>query len=60
MLIVTGDDHHGFTPDQAREAVSMIAHGQLAILLDTAPLEAPAACADLVLALWAVQTEMTA
>ena len=64
VLIVTGDDHHGFTPDQAREAVSMIARGQLAILPDTAyltPLEAPAACADLVLALWAgVQTEMTA
>ena len=56
VLIVTGDDHHGFTPDQAREAVSMIARGQLAILPDTAyltPHEAPAACADLVLALWA-------
>jgi pimeloyl-ACP methyl ester carboxylesterase len=56
VLIVTGADHHGFTPDQAREAVGRLAHGQLAILPDTAylaPLEAPAASADLVLALWA-------
>ena len=56
VLIVTGADHHGFTPEQAREAVGLLARGQLAILPDTAylaPLEAPAASADLVLALWA-------
>ena len=56
VLIVTGSDHHGFTPDQAREAVGMLARGQLAVVPDTAylvPLEAPAASADLVLALWA-------
>ena len=56
VLIVTGVDHHGFTPDQAREAVGLLARGQLAVIPDTAyltPLEAPAASADLVLALWA-------
>jgi pimeloyl-ACP methyl ester carboxylesterase len=56
VLIVTGADHHGFTPGQAREAVGMLAHGQLALLPGTsylAPLEAPEACTDLVLALWA-------
>lgn len=55
-LIVTGTDHHGFTPEQARQAAELLAHGEAAILPDTAylaPLEAPAACADLVLALWA-------
>ena len=56
VLIVTGADHHGFTPDQAREAVGMLAQGQLAVVPDAAylvPLEAPEGCADLVLALWA-------
>lgn len=55
-LIVTGTDHHGFTPAQAQEAVAMLARGELAVLPDTAylaPLEAPGASADLVLALWA-------
>ena len=63
VLIVTGSDHQGFSPEQARGAVDMIARGQLAILPDTAylaPVEAPAASADLVLALWAgVQAEAT-
>ena len=63
VLIVTGADHHGFTPEQAREAVAVLARGKLAVLPDTAylaPLEAPAASADLVLALWAgVEAEMT-
>jgi len=60
VLIVTGADHHGFTSDQAREAVGMLAQGQLAVVPDAAylvPLEAPEGCADLVLALWAgIQT----
>jgi len=60
VLIVTGADHHGFTPEQAQQAVDVLARGQLALLPDTAylgPLEAPAASVDLVLALWAgVQT----
>lgn len=63
VLIVTGADHHGFTPEQAREAVGMLARGRLAVLPDTAylaPLEAPEASADLVLALWAdVQAGVT-
>lgn len=56
VLIVTGADHHGFTPEQAQGAVAMLARGRLAVLADTAylaPLEAPAASADLVLGLWA-------
>ena len=55
VLIATGGEHSGFTPEQAREAVEALADGQLAVLPDTAylaPLEAPAAAADLVLALW--------
>jgi pimeloyl-ACP methyl ester carboxylesterase len=55
VLIVTGTDHHGFTPEQARRAVGVLPSGQLAVIPDTAylgPLEAPAASADLVLALW--------
>ncbi|MET0828224.1 MAG: alpha/beta hydrolase [Microbacterium sp.] len=56
VLIVTGADHHGFTPEQARASVRALARGQFAVLPDTAylaPLEAPAASADLVLGLWA-------
>jgi pimeloyl-ACP methyl ester carboxylesterase len=34
VLIVTGADHHGFSPDQAREAVGMLAQGQLAVVPD--------------------------
>lgn len=55
VLIVTGADHHGFTAEQAQDAVGVLARGRLALLSDTAylaPLEAPAASADLVLALW--------
>ena len=54
-LIVTGPEHHGFTPDQARAVVAQLTRGELAIVADTAyltPLEAPEAVADLVLALW--------
>lgn len=56
VLIVTGADHHGFTPKQARKAAGLLPHGQTAVIADTAylaPLEAPAASADLVLAMWA-------
>ena len=55
-LVVTGADHHGFTADQARAAVARLVRGELAVIPDTAyltPLEAPAATAELVLALWA-------
>lgn len=55
-LIVTGADHKGFTPEQARDVVAVLPQGRLALLPDTAylaPLEAPAASAALVLALWA-------
>ncbi|WP_341994973.1 alpha/beta hydrolase [Microbacterium sp. LWH7-1.2] len=62
-LVVTGADHHGFTPDQARAAVARLARGELAVVPDSAyltPLEAPAASADLVLALWArAESEVT-
>jgi pimeloyl-ACP methyl ester carboxylesterase len=64
VLMVTGADHHGFTPDQAREASAVLARGQLAIIPHTAylaPLEAPAESAHLVLALWAgIQVGATA
>ena len=63
VLLVTGTDHHGFTPEQAGEAVGLLARGRLAVLPDTAylaPLEAAKASADLVLALWAgVETGVT-
>jgi pimeloyl-ACP methyl ester carboxylesterase len=62
-LFVTGTDHDGFTPEQAHAAVVRLARGQLAIVPDTAyltPLEAPAASAELVLALWArAESEVT-
>ena len=56
---VLPDDRQG----QRDLVAGLIARGQLAILSDTAylaPVEAPAASADLVLALWAgVQAEAT-
>lgn len=57
-LIVTGADHHGFTPDQARAAVPLLQHGQVAVIPDAAyllPLEAPDACARLLGEFWAAQ-----
>jgi pimeloyl-ACP methyl ester carboxylesterase len=55
-LIVTGADHHGFTPEQARAAVALPRHARLAIVPDAAylvPLEAPDATADLINDFWA-------
>jgi pimeloyl-ACP methyl ester carboxylesterase len=61
-LIVTGADHHGFTPDQARHASENLAHAQIRIVADAAylaPLEAPAATADALTAFWASQDSPT-
>lgn len=57
-LIVTGTDHHGFTPDQARAAARLLPAGSVAIVPDAAyllPLEAPDACTELVHQHWAEQ-----
>lgn len=62
-LIVTGADHHGFTPQQAGAAARLMQHGELAIVPDTAylvPLEAPDAVAKLVSDFWTTQDEATA
>jgi pimeloyl-ACP methyl ester carboxylesterase len=61
-LIVTGADHHGFTPEQARAAAGLLPHGQAAVVPDAAylvPLEAPDACARLVGEFWAAQGAAT-
>jgi pimeloyl-ACP methyl ester carboxylesterase len=55
-LIVTGADHTGFTPDQARVAARLLPFGSVAVVPHSAyllPLEAPTACAELVQQLWA-------
>lgn len=57
-LVVTGADHHGFTPQQARAALSLLHHGQVAVIPEAAyllPLEAPDACAQLIREFWATQ-----
>lgn len=63
LLIVTGSEHHGFTPDQAEDALSRLPRARLAVVPDTAyliPLEAPTTSADLVLAHWArTESEVT-
>lgn len=62
-LVVTGADHHGFTPEQARAAARLMQHGQAAVVPDAAylvPLEAPDACARLVGDFWAAQGATTA
>lgn len=54
-LIVTGADHHVFTPDQARTAAGKIAGGQVAVVDDAAfliPLESPDTCTRLLLEFW--------
>jgi pimeloyl-ACP methyl ester carboxylesterase len=55
-LFVTGDDHGGCTPEQARAAIALIPGGRLAIVPAAAylaPLEQPGETARLVRAFWA-------
>ncbi len=55
-LFVTGAEHHGFSPAEARAAASLVRHGQVAVVDDAAylvPLEAPAESTRLVLEFWA-------
>lgn len=56
-LLVTGSDHHGWTPEQATAAASLLPDGSVAVLPDTAyltPLEAPEETVRLVRDFWAV------
>jgi len=58
-LIVTGSDHAGFTPVQARAAARLIPNGHAAIVPDAAyivPLEAPETTATLIRDFWATST----
>ena len=62
-LIVTGADHHGFTPEQARAAATLLRHGEIAVIPDAAyliPLEAPDASAELIGDFWAAQDAVPA
>lgn len=55
---MTGAEHHGFSPAQARAAARLVRHGQVAVVDDAAylvPLEAPAEITRLVLEFWAGQ-----
>ena len=55
-LVVTGGDHHGFTPDQARAAAVLLQQGEVAVVPDCAylvPLEAPDAVARVITEFWA-------
>ena len=55
-LVVTGGDHHGFTPEQAEAAAALLRHGKVAIVPDCAylvPLEAPDAVARVITEFWA-------
>jgi pimeloyl-ACP methyl ester carboxylesterase len=55
-LLVTGSDHSGFTPAQARAAARLIPNGRAATVADAAylvPLEAPTTTATLVREFWA-------
>jgi pimeloyl-ACP methyl ester carboxylesterase len=55
-LFVTGADHTGFTPAQARESIDRVPGGQFAIVPDAAylvPLEQPEATARVVRTFWA-------
>jgi pimeloyl-ACP methyl ester carboxylesterase len=58
-LIVTGNDHAGFTPDQATGAARLLRHGEVAVVPDAAylvPLEAPDTTAALVSDFWTRST----
>jgi pimeloyl-ACP methyl ester carboxylesterase len=55
-LFVTGTDHTGFTPEQARESIALVPGGKLVIVTDAAylaPLEQPAETARIVRTFWA-------
>ena len=55
-LFVTGGDHSGWTPAQARADAALVPGGRCVVVPDTAyliPLEAPAATANLVIGFWA-------
>jgi pimeloyl-ACP methyl ester carboxylesterase len=61
-LIVTGTDHHGFTPEQARSAADLLGHAEVTIVANAsylAPLETPEAVADAVTHFWARQDSTT-
>jgi pimeloyl-ACP methyl ester carboxylesterase len=54
-LFITGSDHSGFTPDEARAAIAQVPGGRVEILPDAAyliPLEQPVRTAELVLEFW--------
>jgi pimeloyl-ACP methyl ester carboxylesterase len=62
-LIVTGSDHPGFTPEQARQAASSIKHAGAAVIDDCAyllPLEAPTQTVALVRNFWSASTRAAA
>lgn len=55
-LFVTGADHSGLTPEQARESIALVSGGRLAIVPDAAylaPLEQPEETARVVKEFWA-------
>lgn len=55
-LFITGADHSGFTPDEARAAISQVPRGAMAVVPDAAyliPLEQPARSAELIRGFWA-------
>lgn len=57
-LIITGNDHHGYTPDQAQATARLLQHGDATVIPDAAylvPLEAPQAVANLVSTFWTTQ-----
>ena len=62
-LIITGNDHHGYTPDQAQATAQLLQHGHAAVIPDAAylvPLEVPQAVADLVSTFWTTQATAAA
>lgn len=59
ILMITGRDHAGFTPDQAAAAGRLLRRGEVAVVPDAAylvPLEAPETTASLVSEFWARST----
>ena len=59
-LVVTGADHSGFTPSQAKAAASLIPNARSTVVPDAAylvPLEAPTATSRLILDHWAQSAE---
>ena len=54
-LFVTGSDHAGFTPDEARAAIAQVRGGRVEVIADAAyliPLEQPVRTTDLILDFW--------